>query len=106
MGVLDLLMPVRSGRADVAISLRQNAPWVWRWIGLDYISGERVMRRETVLPYLDRMAGLKGFGLEVFLNRLWITDKARDRGGAFGGNQPVKSGETGAVARDCRPISG
>jgi glycosyltransferase involved in cell wall biosynthesis len=77
MQVMDLLVPVRSGRADVAISLRQNAPSVWRWIGLDYISGERVMRREILLPWLNRMAGLKGFGLEVFLNRLWIADRAR-----------------------------
>lgn len=77
MGIMDLLMPVRSGRADVAISLRQNTPWVWRRIGLDYISGERVMRRDMVLPYLDRMAGLKGFGLEVFLNRLWIAERTR-----------------------------
>jgi glycosyltransferase involved in cell wall biosynthesis len=77
MQVMDLLVPVRSGRADVAISLRQNAPSVWRWIGLDYISGERVMRREMLLPSLSRMAGLKGFGLEVFLNRLWIADRAR-----------------------------
>lgn len=77
MQVMDLLVPVRSGRADVAISLRQNAPSVWRWIGLDYISGERVMRRDMLLPCLSRMAGLKGFGLEVFLNRLWIADRAR-----------------------------
>lgn len=77
MQVMELLAPVRSGRADVAISLRQNAPWVWRRIGLDYISGERVMRREMLLPWLNRMAGLKGFGLEVFLNRLWIADRAR-----------------------------
>lgn len=75
--VMDLLWPVRSGRADVAISLRRNAPTVWRWIGLDYISGERVMRREMLLPSLDRMAGLRGFGLEVFLNRLWIAERAR-----------------------------
>jgi glycosyltransferase involved in cell wall biosynthesis len=77
MAVMDLLLPVRSGRADAAISLRQNAPWLWRRIGLDYISGERVMRREMLLPYLDRMEGLKGFGLEVFLNRIWLAERVR-----------------------------
>ena len=77
MAVMDLLLPVRSGRADAVISLRQNAPWLWRWIGLDYISGERVMQRAVLLPYLDRMAGLKGFGLEVFLNRLWLAHRVR-----------------------------
>lgn len=96
-GVLDLLMPVRSGRADVAISLRQNAPWVWRWIGLDYISGERVMRRETVLPYLDRMAGLKGFGLEVFLNRLWINEKARVAVVPLAATSPSKAAKRGLL---------
>lgn len=103
MQVMDLLLPVRSGRAEVAISLRQNAPSVWRWIGLDYISGERVMRREMLLPWLNRMAGLKGFGLEVFLNRLWIADRARVavvRLAAFSPSKASKQGILRGIAGD------
>lgn len=97
MQVMDLLSPVRSGRADVAISLRQNAPWVWRRIGLDYISGERVMRREMLLPWLNRMAGLKGFGLEVFLNRLWIADRARVAVVGLAAISPSKAAKQGLL---------
>jgi hypothetical protein len=97
MQVMDLLAPVRSGRADVAISLRQNAPWVWRRIGLDYISGERVMRREMLLPWLNRMAGLKGFGLEVFLNRLWIADRARVAVVGLAAISPSKAAKQGLL---------
>jgi glycosyltransferase involved in cell wall biosynthesis len=97
MQVMELLAPVRSGRADVAISLRQNAPWVWRRIGLDYISGERVMRREMLLSWLNRMAGLKGFGLEVFLNRLWIADRARVAVVGLAAISPSKAAKQGLL---------
>lgn len=67
-----LLTPVLSGRADVSISLRGNAPLFWRAIGLDFISGERVMPRALLMPHLDRIASLRRFGLEVFLNARWL----------------------------------
>ena len=70
--VTALLAPVLSGRAEVSLSLRQNAPWLWRRIGLDYISGERVMARRLIQPHLPRIAGLRRFGLEVFLNQCWL----------------------------------
>jgi glycosyltransferase involved in cell wall biosynthesis len=75
--VSSLLTPVLSGRADVTISLRDNAPWPWRMIGLDYISGERVMARALLHQHLDRIAALRRFGLEVFLNDLWIEQGLR-----------------------------
>lgn len=65
-----LIDPVRSGRADVSISLRHNAPLLWRWIGLDYISGERVLPRALIAPHLDALAQMPKFGFEVFLNGL------------------------------------
>lgn len=72
-----LIDPVQSGRADVSISLRRNAPWVWRWIGLDYISGERVLPRALIAPHLDALAQLPKFGFEVFLNHLIIAAELR-----------------------------
>ena len=107
MQVMDLLSPVRSGRADAVISLRRNAPWIWRRIGLDYISGERVMRRELLLPLLNRMAGLKGFGLEVFLNRLWISERASlavVRLAAMSPSKASKQGLMRGVAGDIRML--
>lgn len=75
--VSDLLAPVLTGQADAAISLRANAPRVWRGIGLDYISGERVMPRATLAGHLPRIAALCRFGLEVFVNEIWIARRLR-----------------------------
>lgn len=72
-----LIEPVQSGRADVSISLRHNAPYLWHWIGLDYISGERVLPLALIEPYLDDMANLPKFGFEVFLNGLITQSQMR-----------------------------
>lgn len=67
-----LIAPVASGKAGVSISLRGNAPAPWRWIGLDYISGERVLPRAALADRLAALDSLPRFGLEVFMNRVWI----------------------------------
>ncbi len=64
-----LIEPVLSGSADIAISLRHNTPLLWRMIGLDYISGERVFSKAFIMPLLGELTNLHGFGLEVFINR-------------------------------------
>lgn len=72
-----LIQPVQSGAADLSISLRGNAPWLWRLIGIDYISGERVLRR-TLLPQPpERLFELPKFGFEVHLNATCIQSRAR-----------------------------
>ena len=71
-----LIAPVQRGAAQVSISLRGNAPRLWRAIGLDYISGERLAPRH-LLPPPDRLAALPRFGLEVAMNELWIAAAAR-----------------------------
>jgi glycosyltransferase involved in cell wall biosynthesis len=72
-----LIGPVLEGRADMAISLRRNAPAFWRWIGLDYISGERVLHRDLIADRLDELPGLPRFGFEVWLNRQCLDRGAR-----------------------------
>jgi glycosyltransferase involved in cell wall biosynthesis len=62
-----LVAPIRQQRADAAISLRRNAPWPWRRVGLDFISGERVVPRAILDP--AALQGLPRFGLEVYINR-------------------------------------
>lgn len=73
--ITDLIEPVINGFADTSISLRRNTPPLWHLIGLDYISGERVMRKTMVLDVIDEISKLPKFGLEVFLNRLIIKNK-------------------------------
>lgn len=90
-----LVLPVLEGRADVAISLRGNAPGLWRRIGLDYISGERVVPRAM----LARIAadGLPRFGLEVAMNRLWLEHRARIAVADWPGvASPAKAAKQGA----------
>lgn len=65
-----LIAPVRQGRADAAISLRRNAPWLWRRVGLDFISGERLVPRTILDP--AALQGLPRFGLEVHMNHALI----------------------------------
>ena len=72
-----LITPVLSGHADISISLRANAPFLWRWLGLDYISGERVLRKSLLTPHLAHLQTLPKFGFEVFLNSLLIQQNAR-----------------------------
>ncbi len=75
--VSDLIAPVAAGRADLSISLRGNAPLPWRFIGLDYISGERVISRAMLLPQIEALHRLPPFGFEVFVNRLALDSRAR-----------------------------
>ena len=72
--ITDLILPVMEGRADISISLRGNAPRIWRWIGLDYISGERVFSRSILGRQFKT---LPRFGFEVYLNSICIKEKMR-----------------------------
>lgn len=67
-----LISPVATGTAYASISLRGNAPWVWRRIGIDYISGERVIPMALIADRLDALDHLRRFGFEVFLNKLLV----------------------------------
>lgn len=71
-----LIAPVRMGQADVSISLRGNAPRLWQMLGLDYISGERVITRDLIGP-AQALRELPRFGLEVAMNDRLIAAQAR-----------------------------
>jgi glycosyltransferase involved in cell wall biosynthesis len=75
--ITDLIDPVISGRADVSISLRRNAPWLYRKIGLDFISGERVFPKHLIEGHLDEIGRLHCFCLESYMNKLLIENGYR-----------------------------
>ncbi len=75
--VTRLITPVLRARADMAVSLRANTMTAWRLIGLDYISGERVFRKDLIAGRLDAIDRLPKFGFEVFLNEICITHGCR-----------------------------
>jgi len=72
-----LIVPVLGGEADATISLRGDALLPWRAIGLDYLSGERVLRRDFLAEHLDAIAHLPGFGLESYINQILIEHNLR-----------------------------
>jgi len=77
--ISNLIEPVIEGLADVSISLRGNALPPWRWLGLDYVSGERVFPRDLIADSLAEIETLAGFGLEVYLNQLLTQRRCRLR---------------------------
>jgi glycosyltransferase involved in cell wall biosynthesis len=72
-----LIDPVHAGQADISISLRDNAPKPWHWLGIDYISGERVLLKSLLDEHAEAMLALPRFGFEVFLNSLLIAQRSR-----------------------------
>ncbi|MDB5992149.1 MAG: glycosyltransferase like 2 family protein [Herbaspirillum sp.] len=63
-----LALPVLSGQTDVSLSLRQNSLLLFRIIGLDFVSGERVVRKNLLSEALSEIRLLPRFGIEVFMN--------------------------------------
>lgn len=72
-----LAAPVMRGDADVSISLRSNSLWVYRQIGLDFVSGERVAPRWLLQGAVEGMRRLPRWGGEVYMNELFIRRACR-----------------------------
>jgi glycosyltransferase involved in cell wall biosynthesis len=68
---------VTSGNADVSMSLRRNSLALFRLIGIDFVSGERVIPRSLVQGALPEMERLPRWGGEVFMNQLIIARRMR-----------------------------
>ena len=64
--------PVISGRAQVSISLRRNSLPLYRWIGLDFVSGERVIPARLIGDAVEAMGRLPRWGGEPCINDVII----------------------------------
>ena len=69
-----LAEPVIGGRAEVSISLRCNSLAPYRWIGLDFVSGERVIPAQLLDQAVKEMEHLPRWGCEAFINDLIIEE--------------------------------
>jgi glycosyltransferase involved in cell wall biosynthesis len=67
--------PVVDGWADVSISLRRNSLALYRSIGLDFVSGERVIPARLAREAISAMERLPRWGGEAFINSLITRDK-------------------------------
>jgi len=75
--ITELARPVLDGVADISMSLRKNSLWIYKKIGLDFVSGERVIPREYLQNQVEEITKLPGFGVEVFMNRIIIKNSLR-----------------------------
>jgi glycosyltransferase involved in cell wall biosynthesis len=64
-----LAQPVLTGQAEVSMSLRRNSLAIFRAVGIDFVSGERVVRRALLVDVLQDIRSLPRFGIEVFMNK-------------------------------------
>lgn len=74
-----LAEPVLSGEADMSISIRKNSLLIYRAIGLDFVSGERLIPRSLLAAHFEEMEKLPPFGIESFMNGRIIGEKLRIR---------------------------
>ncbi len=65
--------PVVNGRTDVSISLRSNSLFIYRRIGLDFVSGERVIPASLLKGAVETMEALPRWGGESFINELIVS---------------------------------
>jgi glycosyltransferase involved in cell wall biosynthesis len=72
-----LAAPVLNGEADLSISLRSNSLALYRAIGLDFVSGERVIPASLLRDAVEQMQRLPRWGGEAFMNELIIQRKLR-----------------------------
>jgi glycosyltransferase involved in cell wall biosynthesis len=70
-----LANPVIEGWARVSISLRANSLAIYRGLGLDFVSGERVIPARLGREAIAAMERLPRWGGEAFLNGLITRDK-------------------------------
>jgi hypothetical protein len=70
-----LAEPVLSQGYGMSISVRKNSLAIYRWLGLDFVSGERVLPKRTVAACLSEIERLPGFGIEVYINQRIIDEQ-------------------------------
>lgn len=70
--ITQLALPVITGEADVSVSLRSNSLALYKAIGLDFVSGERVLPRHILEEALTELQGAPGWAAEVLINELII----------------------------------
>jgi glycosyltransferase involved in cell wall biosynthesis len=73
--VTELADPVLSQGYGMSISVRKNSLAIYRWLGLDFVSGERVIAKRIVAECLSEIDKLPSFGIEVYINKRVIDDQ-------------------------------
>ena len=72
--IVNLISPVKEDISDISFSYLKNSWPLFPFKSVDYLTGERVILKEHLLPLLEKMSLLPSYGLEVFINKM-IIDK-------------------------------
>ena len=64
----NLALPLIKNQADVSISLRKNSLLIYKLMGIDFVSGERVFNK-NIFGNLKSLKRIPGFGLESLMNK-------------------------------------
>jgi glycosyltransferase involved in cell wall biosynthesis len=75
----ELIAPVIKEEADMSMSIRKNSFKTYKRLGIDPVSGERLYKKELIVPHLATIAALPGFAVETFINELAIQKGLRVR---------------------------
>jgi glycosyltransferase involved in cell wall biosynthesis len=75
--ITQLAKPVLSRHSGMSISVRKNSLAVYRWMGLDFVSGERVIPKRIVAACLAEVDKLPRFGVEAFINARVIDERLK-----------------------------
>jgi hypothetical protein len=70
-----LAEPVLSRGYGMSLSVRRNSLAIYRWVGLDFVSGERVLAKRIVAASLSEIDALPGFGIEAYINARIIEEQ-------------------------------
>ena len=75
--VSELIEPVLRGEVDFSMSLRGNSLALYKAIGIDFVSGERVLPRTLITDHAEEIRRLSHFGVESFMNKHIIAKRMR-----------------------------
>jgi hypothetical protein len=73
--ITELAEPVLLQGYGMSISVRRNSLTIYRWLGLDFVSGERVLPKRIVAACLPEIDALPGFGIEAYINARIIDEQ-------------------------------
>jgi glycosyltransferase involved in cell wall biosynthesis len=107
--ISELAAPVLEKRAHASISLRRNSLWIYRLIGLDFVSGERVLPRSLLADAVTTMETLPRWGGEAFINQLIIKNRLKIAvvrwNNVYNVRKYAKVGALRGIIEECRMIS-
>jgi glycosyltransferase involved in cell wall biosynthesis len=75
--IVDLIEPIKNGKADLCIAFIKNSWPLFPFKKIDYLCGIRLLPKSILLEKIEEMSKLRGYGLEVFINKIIIEKKLR-----------------------------